>query len=81
MAIERRTISIPADLAKKVERAARKEGRSFSATLSELVAAELKRRARPRLRGVGIVKDGPGDLALRVEEVLKEMARTRDVNG
>jgi predicted DNA-binding ribbon-helix-helix protein len=64
----RRTISIPASLATRLDREAKRRGKSFSALIAEI--AEGKPETLPY---AGIVEDDP-DLSLRVEEVLSRLA-------
>lgn len=71
--LERRTISIPADVAARVERVARKEKASFSATICRLVDEALRRRTRPRFRSLGTARGGPDDLALNAEDYLRDL--------
>jgi predicted DNA-binding ribbon-helix-helix protein len=68
MRIVRRTISIPAALATRLDRQAKRRGTSFSALIAELASG--KPEALPY---AGTVKDDP-DLSLRVEEVLSRLA-------
>jgi predicted CopG family antitoxin len=70
--VTRRTISLPDDLARKIERAAKKEKRSFSGMIAHLVEEALSRRKTPIFRSLGIAEGGPPDLSLRVEEYLRE---------
>jgi predicted DNA-binding ribbon-helix-helix protein len=64
----RRTISIPASLATRLDREAKRRGTSFSALIAELAAA----RPEP-LPYAGIIDDDP-NLSLRVGEVLSRLA-------
>jgi predicted DNA-binding protein len=64
----RRTISMPASLAKRLDREAQRRGTSFSALVAELV--EHVPEALPY---AGVVEDDP-NLSLRVDEVLSRVA-------
>lgn len=64
----RRTISMPASLSTRLDREAKRRGKSFSALI-----AELAERTPAALPYAGIVGDDP-DLSLRVEEVLSRLA-------
>jgi len=64
----RRTISMPLSLANRLDREAKRRGKSFSALIAEL--AERKPEPLPY---AGIIEDDP-DLSLRVEEVLSRFA-------
>ena len=63
----RRTISIPASLATRLDREAKRRGKSFSALIAEI--ADGKPEPLPY---AGIIEDDP-DLSLRVEEVLSRL--------
>jgi len=63
----RRTISMPASLAARLDREARRRGKSFSALIAEL--AEHKPEPLPY---AGLIEDDP-DLSLRVEQVLSRV--------
>jgi hypothetical protein len=65
----RRTISMPASLAKRLDREAKRRRTSFSALI-----AELAERAPGDLPYAGVIEDDP-DLSLRVDEVLSRLAR------
>lgn len=64
----RRTISIPASLATRLDREAKRRGKSFSALIADIAAG--KPEALPY---AGTIEDDP-DLSLRVEEVLSRLA-------
>ncbi len=64
----RRTISLPASLAARLDREAKRKRTSFSALIAEL--AERKPEALPYH---GVIEDDP-DLSLRVERVLSRLA-------
>jgi hypothetical protein len=64
----RRTISMPAALAKRLDREARRRHTSFSALVAELVD-----RVPGELPYAGVIEDDP-DLSLRVDEVLSRLA-------
>jgi len=64
----RRTISMPAALAKRLDREARRRRTSFSALVAELVE-----RVPGELPYAGVIEDDP-DLSLRVDEVLSRLA-------
>jgi hypothetical protein len=64
----RRTISIPASLATRLDREAKRRGKSFSALIAEIAEGEPE-----ALPYAGIIEDDP-DLSLRVEEVLSRLA-------
>jgi hypothetical protein len=63
----RRTISMPAALARRVEREARRRKTSFSA-----VVADFVERTPAELPYAGLVDDDP-DLSLKVDEVLSRL--------
>lgn len=63
----RRTISMPASLATRLDREAKRRGKSFSALI-----AELAEHTPGTLPYAGIIEDDP-DLSLRVEEVLSRL--------
>jgi hypothetical protein len=65
MPVVRRTISLPAALAARLEREAKRRGTSFSA-----VVADLASRAPEPLPYAGIIRDEK-NLSLRVTEVLR----------
>lgn len=64
----RRTISMPASLAKRLDREAKRRGTSFSALVAELVG-----RTPGELPYAGAIEDDP-DLSVRVDEVLSRLA-------
>ncbi len=64
----RRTISMPASLASRLDREAKRRRTSFSALVAELVE-----RAPGELQYAGIIHDDP-DLSLRIAEVLSRLA-------
>jgi Ribbon-helix-helix protein, copG family len=64
----RRTISMPASLAKRLDREARRRRTSFSALVAELVE-----HVPSELPYAGVVEDDP-DLSLRIDEVLSRLA-------
>lgn len=73
----RKTISIPEALERRIEDEAARRGRSFSATVVDLLEAQT--RGGRRLRYVGVADDGEPDDAVRSEELLDELAaRWRD---
>lgn len=59
---------MPASLAARLDREARRRGKSFSALIAELA----ERNPEP-LPYAGLIEDDP-DLSLRVEEVLSRLA-------
>jgi hypothetical protein len=63
----RRTISMPAAVARRIEREAKRKKTSFSA-----IVTELAERAPGELPYAGVVDDDP-DLSLRVDEVLSRL--------
>jgi hypothetical protein len=63
----RRTISMPAAVARRIEREAKRKKTSFSAIVTELVE-----RTPGELPYAGVVDDDP-DLSLRVDEVLSRV--------
>ena len=65
MSVVRRTISLPASLASRLEREAKRRGLSFSA-----IVAELATRSPEPLPYAGLVRDDK-DLSLRVTEALR----------
>ena len=64
----RRTISMPASLARRLDREAKRRRTSFSALVAELVE-----HVPAELSYAGAVEDDP-DLSLRVDEVLSRLA-------
>ena len=68
----RRTISIPDDLAERIDALARRERRSFSATVTRLVERALNRR-RGELRSAGAFESGLPDLGRNAEKYLNEI--------
>lgn len=66
----RRTVTIPDALDERV-REAKEDGESFSAAVARLLETGLEGRRIPSYVGAGSA--GPGDLSLRVEEVLGEV--------
>ena len=69
----RRTVSIPDELARDIERIARKEKRSFSGTIADLARESIHRRTkRITFAGMG---EGPADLSERAEEYLMNVVR------
>jgi len=64
----RRTISMPASLAKRLDREAKRRRTSFSALVAELVE-----HVPAELPYAGAIEDDP-DLSLRVDEVLSRIA-------
>jgi len=64
----RSTISMPASLAKRLDREARRRRTSFSALVAELVE-----HVPAELPYAGVVDDDP-DLSLRIDEVLSRLA-------
>lgn len=64
----RRTISMPAALARRIEREAKRKKTSFSAIIAELVE-----RVPGELPYAGIIDDDP-NLSLRVDEVLSRLS-------
>lgn len=71
MAVTKRTVSLPTELAKEIERVARKEKTSFSGAIALLVEEGLRRRTR-RFKSWGSGDSGLGDLSIRLEEYLME---------
>lgn len=69
----RRTVSMPDDLAREIERIAKREKRSFSGALAGLARDALRRRKRPVFRSLGAGTSKTGDLSLRTEEILREI--------
>jgi predicted transcriptional regulator len=70
---ERTTITLPADLNRRVRAKARLEGRSISSILREALQAYLDGQEPPGLPSfTGIAASGRGDLSERVEELLAE---------
>ena len=65
----RRTISMPAALASRLDREAKRRRTSFSALVAELV----ERAPRELPQYAGIIHDDP-DLSLRIDEVLARLA-------
>jgi hypothetical protein len=65
MNVVRRTISMPAALASRLDREARRRRTSFSALLIEATPG--------RLPYAGLIEDDP-DLSLRIDEVLSRLA-------
>lgn len=68
----RRTISIPDDLAERIDALARRERRSFSATITSLIETVLN-RSRPQLRSIGAGESGLPDLGRNTEKYLREI--------
>lgn len=68
----RRTISMPDDLAAKIEKAARKDKRSFSAMVAELVQTGLRARTPRKFHSLGI-DEGTGGVAENTDEALREL--------
>ena len=64
----RRTISMPAAVARRIEREAKRKKTSFSAIIAELVE-----RAPGELPYAGVIDDDP-NLSLRVDEVLSRLS-------
>ena len=64
----RRTISMPASLAKRLDREAKRRRTSFSALIAELVE-----HVPQELPYAGVIEDDP-DLSLRIDEVLSRLA-------
>lgn len=77
-AMLRRTITIPDYLDAEIRKVA-DEGESFSATVTRLLERAILRpdEERPVPEYVG-AWEGPGDLSLRVEEILEQLARDPD---
>ncbi len=72
MTMARRTISIPDDLAERIDALARRERRSFSATITSLIETVLN-RSRPQLRSIGAGESGLPDLGRNTEKYLREI--------
>lgn len=70
MAVTKRTISLPVELAKRVEQIAKMERESFSGAIAVLLEDALARRRTFRSWGAG--DSGLGDLSIRLEEYLRE---------
>lgn len=68
MASVRRTISLPPNLADRLDKEAERRGMTFSALIADLAGAETT-----ELPYAGIISDDE-DLSLRVEEVLSRLA-------
>ena len=68
MASVRRTISLPPNLAARLDKEAERRGMTFSALI-----ADLAREENADLPYAGIISDDD-DLSLRVEEVLSRLA-------
>jgi hypothetical protein len=70
--MKRTTVSLPDDMAKALEREARRRGTSVSAVAREALAERLHLRAgEPReLPFVGLGRSGMRDTARRAEEIL-----------
>jgi predicted transcriptional regulator len=72
--MKRTTISLPDDMAKALDREARRRGTSVSAIAREALADRLRLRAGEarELPFVGLGRSGTHDTARRAEEVLAE---------
>jgi len=68
MASVRRTISLPPNLADRLDKEAERRGMTFSALIADLAGAETT-----EVPYAGIIADDE-DLSLRVEEVLSRLA-------
>lgn len=68
MTAVRKTISLPASVAKRLEREARRRKQSFSALVTELV-----QRQPEKLPYAGLIDDDE-DLSRKVEEILARVA-------
>jgi metal-responsive CopG/Arc/MetJ family transcriptional regulator len=72
--MRRTTISLPDDMAKALDREARRRGMSVSAIAREALADRLRLRAGEtrELPFVGLGRSGSRDTARRAEEILAE---------
>lgn len=72
--MKRTTISLPDDMAKALDREARRRGTSVSAIAREALADRLRLRAGEvrELPFIGLGRSGNSDTARRAEEVLAE---------
>jgi Ribbon-helix-helix protein, copG family len=72
--MKRTTISLPDDMAKALDREARRRGTSVSAIAREALAERLHLRpGEPReLPFVGLGRSGAGDTARRAEDILAD---------
>lgn len=68
MASVRRTISLPPNIADRLDKEAKRRGMTFSALIADLATVEAA-----ELPYAGIISDDE-DLSLRVEEVLSRLA-------
>ena len=74
---ERRSISLPPDLARAVDDAARAEGTTFSAWLAQTAAHRLKLEAGQQAIAEWELENGP----VTPEELASGRARARDLLG
>lgn len=72
--VTRRTISLSHELARQIERVARRERRSFSAAVARLAEEALQRRGR-RYVSEGAGESGVPDLGRHTEKYLREIFR------
>jgi metal-responsive CopG/Arc/MetJ family transcriptional regulator len=73
--MKRVTITMPEETCRAVEHAARREGKSFSATAAELIEKQLaeQRKASPFAALIGQISDPNLPDAIDMEEALKEI--------
>lgn len=76
----RRTVSLPGQLAKQIDRVARREKTSFSAAVASLVDEALRGRrlAKTMFRSMGAGESGVPDLGTNSEKHLDEIWREFD---
>lgn len=72
--MKRKTIAIPDDLARQIEKVARNEKLSFSAAVARLVDEALHRR-KGRYAWIGAGNSGLPDLGINAEKYLRELAK------
>lgn len=72
--MKRVTITMPEDTCRKVERAARRQGKSFSATATELIERQLaeERKVSPFEALIGVVSDPRLPQGADIDTAIKE---------
>jgi len=74
-AMTKTTLYLDETMMLSLKEAAKAEGRSQATLIREAIAAYLKRRERPKPKGIGIYSSGRSDLSERAEELLAERPR------
>lgn len=78
--MERKTFTLSASQARRLERLSRRTGDPISSIVRQALEAHLDSLAPPTLPSfVGIMNSGRGDLSERVEEIIGEMMDSGEI--